>query len=105
MDFNGAPTSVVGGTSLSPADVQLNSLPGASVSVQDLQLEGSGLVGESSMVVVPSTHDAGAAVEVSGSSDLTHVLTGLQQSGELGSVLQQQPQLMQGEDIIRGILH
>lgn len=33
---------------------------------------------------------------VASTADLSHVLSGLQQSGELSSVLQQQPQLVEG---------
>ncbi len=73
-------------------------------------MDGSGLIGASSTVVAPGTIGGGQVedtstaanlddVEVSDSGDLTQVLTGLQQSGQLGTVLQQQPQLVQGETV------
>ncbi len=97
MDFAaGEPDLVVTDDtpSLISTGVRFSSMP-ATVSIQNLQMGGSSL----SMMSSGVNGAAGAAgLEVRGGSNhLTQVLTGLHQSGELSTVLQQQPQLVQGE--------
>lgn len=70
MSSGGGSTSVAGGLLLTSAEAAATAVQGASA------LQGR------------------ETAEMAGSADLSHVLTGLQQTGELSSVLHTQPQVL-----------